>query len=139
MNAPSGPTCAWFSHCATGGSTALRREYTATGQALVGGLFAGALNAGIPIWTRTALTRFLLEDEKVTGAVLVQDGREVTVRTRRGVVLSTGGFDHDMAMRHEHQSQALEHWTMGAPGNDGSGIAAGIEAGAATDLMDPAW
>ncbi|WP_461170111.1 3-ketosteroid-delta-1-dehydrogenase [Arthrobacter sp. Z1-15] len=118
---------------------ALGRDYVAGGQALAAGLFAGVLRAGIPIWTETSLVRLITESGRVTGAVLQQDGREVTVTARQGVVLAAGGFDHDMAMRHEHQSPALEAWSFGAEGNTGDAIKAAVEAGAGTDLMDQSW
>lgn len=121
------------------GGLAIGREYTATGQALGAGLFAGVINAGIPVWTNTKLVRLIEEDGAVTGAVVEQNGTESRITTAKGVVLSTGGFDHDMEMRHEFQSDALKNWSHGAPGNDGSGISAGVAIGAATDLMDQAW
>jgi len=122
------------------GGMALGREYLAGGQALAAGLFAGVLRARIPVWTQTVLTRLVTEGERVTGAVLEQDGREVTVSARRGVVLATGGFDHDIVMRHEHQLKALEPgWSLGSEGNTGDGIKAGQQIGADTALMDQAW
>ena len=121
------------------GGIPLGREYVATGQGLAGGLFGGVLKAGIPIWTETSLVRVIEEDGKVVGAVVSQDGQEFTVRTNKGVILSTGGFDHNMPMRHEFQSAVLKEWTHGAKGNVGGGITAGVEVGGATDLMDQAW
>lgn len=119
---------------------ALKREYVAGGQALAAGLFAGVVRAGIPVWTETTLVRLLTEGDRVTGAVVACDGREVTVTARRGVVLAAGGFDHDMALRHKYQSERLgEHESLGAEGNTGDGIRAALDVGAATDLMDQAW
>lgn len=79
------------------------------------------------------------EGGRVTGAVLEQRGTQVTVTARKGVVLAAGGFDHNMEWRHQVQSPALEEWTHGSPGNDGSGIRAAMDLGAATDLLDQAW
>lgn len=121
------------------GGLALGREYVAGGQAIAGGLFAGVLDAGIPFWLNTALVLLVEEAGRVTGAVLNHDGREVTVTARRGVVLAAGGFDHDMAWRHEVQSPSLGHWTHGSPGNHGRGISAAMEVGAAAGLLDQAW
>ncbi len=62
------------------------------------------------------------------------------IRARRGVVITTGGFERNLAMREQYQRQPIgTGWTTGAAGNTGDGIAAGIEAGAATGLMDDAW
>ncbi|MFJ3778997.1 3-ketosteroid-delta-1-dehydrogenase [Streptomyces sp. NPDC090075] len=115
------------------------REYKATGQALGAGLYAGLLKAGIPVWTRTALVGLRTEDGRVTGAVLQQDGRRVTVTARRGVILAAGGFDHNMPLRSEHQTTRTEDWSWGAAGNTGDAIRLATELGAATDLMDEAW
>ncbi|MBF6455121.1 3-ketosteroid-delta-1-dehydrogenase [Nocardia cyriacigeorgica] len=122
------------------GGLALRREYMAGGQALAAGLLAGVVRAGIPVWTETSLVRLITEGDRVTGAVVAHDGREVTVTARRGVVLAAGGFDHDMAMRHKYQSERLgEHESLGAEGNTGDAIRVAQETGATTGLMDQAW
>jgi succinate dehydrogenase/fumarate reductase flavoprotein subunit len=121
------------------GGMALGREYLAGGQALAAGLFAGVLTAGIPVWTGTSLVRLVSSGERVTGAVLEQDGREVTVTATRGVVLCAGGFDHDMAMRHKFQSESLEDWSLGSEGNTGDAIKLAQDAGADIALMDQAW
>src|SRR5699024_3264609 len=86
---------------------AMGREYLAGGQALAAGLFAGVLDANIPVWTETSLVRLTEDGGRVTGAVVEQNGREYTVTARRGVVLAAGGFDHDMEMRHKFQSERL--------------------------------
>jgi 3-oxosteroid 1-dehydrogenase len=122
------------------GGLLLGRRYVAGGQALAAGLFAGALRAGIPIWTDTELQRLTTDGGQVTGAVLSHGGREVTVTARRGVVLAAGGFDHSMAMRWKFQSESLgEHMSLGAETNTGDAIHAAQDLGAATDLMDQAW
>ena len=122
------------------GGKVLGREYMAGGQALAAGLFAGLIDAGVPVWTRTDLTDLIVEDGKVVGAKLVQDGNEVEVRTRGGVVLATGGFDHNMKWRRKFQAPLVEEdLSLGAEGNTGGGIKAGKNAGAQTALMDQAW
>ncbi|KHD76497.1 3-ketosteroid-delta-1-dehydrogenase [Actinoplanes utahensis] len=63
---------------------------------------------------------------------------ERRLRARRGVVLASGGFEHNEAMRRRHQGLGAE-WTVGAAGNTGDGIEAGRRLGAALDLMDEAW
>jgi succinate dehydrogenase/fumarate reductase flavoprotein subunit len=121
------------------GGLALRREYVAGGQAIAAGLFAGVRAAGIPVWTDTSLVRLLTEDDAVVGAELEHEGRQLTVRARRGVVLAAGGFDHDLAMRREHQSSSLENWSLGAESNTGDAHRQARDVGAAWDLMDQSW
>ncbi|MFF9542473.1 3-ketosteroid-delta-1-dehydrogenase [Streptomyces albidoflavus] len=122
------------------GGQLLGREYAAGGQALAAGLYAGVLRAGIPVWTGTALRRLVTEGGRVTGAVVEQDGRQLAVTARRGVVLAAGGFDHDIEWRRKYQSPGLEQgWSLGSEGNTGDAVRAGQEAGAALALMDQAW
>jgi succinate dehydrogenase/fumarate reductase flavoprotein subunit len=118
---------------------AIGREYAAGGQALAAGLFAGAIESGIPIWTNTELTSLVVEDGRVVGVTANQDGRIVTIRAERGVVLAAGGFDHNMSMRHEHQSAMLDDVSLGADGNTGDSIAIAGAAGAELALMNESW
>ncbi|MGW4119589.1 3-ketosteroid-delta-1-dehydrogenase [Nocardia sp. NPDC004711] len=122
------------------GGMVIGREYVAGGQALAAGMFAGVLRSGIPVWTETRLVRLVHEGDRVTGAVLRQAEREITVTVRHGVVLAAGGFDHDMAARHKFQSPRLDDdASLGAEGNTGEAITAAQELGAGTALMDQAW
>jgi 3-oxosteroid 1-dehydrogenase len=122
------------------GGRLLGRRYAAGGQGLMAGLFAGVLRAGIPVWTDTTLLRLQSDGGRVTGAIVDHDDREVSITTRRGVVLATGGFDHSMDMRWKFQSESLgANLSLGAESNTGDGIRAGQELGAGTDLMEQAW
>jgi succinate dehydrogenase/fumarate reductase flavoprotein subunit len=122
------------------GGLLLGRRYAAGGQGLMAGLFAGVLHAGIPVWTDTTLLRLEGGGDRVTGAIVDHDGREVLITARRGVVLATGGFDHSMDMRWKFQAESLgANLSLGAESNTGDGIRAGQEAGAGIDLMDQAW
>jgi 3-oxosteroid 1-dehydrogenase len=122
------------------GGLMLGRRYTAGGQALAAGLFAGVLRAGIGVWTQTALVRLVTEEGRVTGAVVAHDGHEVTISARRGVVLAAGGFDHNMDMRWKFQSESLgDNASLGAETNTGDAIRIAQDVGAGIDLMDQAW
>jgi 3-oxosteroid 1-dehydrogenase len=122
------------------GGLLLGRHYVAGGQALAAGLFAGVLRAGIGVWTETALVRLITDGDRVTGAVVGHDGRDVAITARRGVVLAAGGFDHSMDMRWKFQSESLgQHASLGAETNTGDAIRIAQDAGAGIDLMDQAW
>ncbi|MEV6197624.1 3-oxosteroid 1-dehydrogenase [Streptomyces sp. NPDC051920] len=110
------------------------------GQSLAAGLRAGLLAAQVPVWLNTPMSDLFLENGAVTGAVVTRDGTTGLVRARRGVVVGSGGFEHNAAMRAEFQRQPIgTAWTVGAKENTGDGIQAGRRAGAALDLMDDAW
>ncbi|GAA0905905.1 3-oxosteroid 1-dehydrogenase [Virgisporangium ochraceum] len=117
-------------------SKALRRRTLGLGQALAAGLRAGLADAGVPVWLGTPMSGLELDGDRVLGIRV--DGR--VIRARRGVLLATGGFEHNGAMRRKYQRAPIgTEWTVGAPGNVGDGITAGEDVGAALDLMDDAW
>ena len=119
---------------------ALRRRTMTLGQALSAGLRAGLATAGVPVWLDTPLTGLVTGGGRVTGVRVTREGQPAVINARRGVLIATGGFERNAAMRAEYQRQPIgTEWTVGTPGNTGDGILAGQEAGAALDLMDDAW
>ncbi|MFI1922634.1 3-oxosteroid 1-dehydrogenase [Streptomyces sp. NPDC020377] len=110
------------------------------GQSLAAGLRAGLLAAGVPVWLNTPLTDLHVEGGVVAGAVVTREGAPGLLRARRGVVVGSGGFEHNAAMRAQYQRQPIgTAWTVGAKENSGDGIRAGQRAGGALALMDDAW
>ncbi|MET8763429.1 3-oxosteroid 1-dehydrogenase [Lentzea sp. NPDC004782] len=106
------------------------------GQALAGGLRAGLMQANVPVWLNTGLEDLHVENGAVKG-VLTSRG---LVRARRGVIMGSGGFEHNAEMRAQYQRQPIgTQWTVGAKENTGDGHRAGLRVGAALDLMDDAW
>ncbi|WP_084598869.1 3-oxosteroid 1-dehydrogenase [Actinoplanes subtropicus] len=116
----------------------LGRRRLALGQALAGGLRAGLRTAGVPVLLDTPMTDLILADGDGPVRVVGVRSGERTFRARRGVLLASGGFEHNEAMRRKYQDIGTE-WTVGAAGNTGDGIEAGAQLGAALDLMDEAW
>ncbi|MDW4910256.1 3-oxosteroid 1-dehydrogenase [Streptomyces sp. ADMS] len=126
---------------ARGTRAALRGQTPLTmGQALAAGLRAGLASAGVPVWLNTPLTDLHLESGAVTGAVVTRNGTPGLLRARRGVIVGSGGFEHNAAMRAQYQQQPVgTEWTVGAKENTGDGIRAGARAGGSLALMDDAW
>ncbi|HRE01695.1 MAG TPA: FAD-binding protein, partial [Ilumatobacteraceae bacterium] len=74
------------------------------------------------------------------GALVDRDGVPTRVRVRGGVVIASGGFERNPAMRDQYQPKPITTtWTMGVAENTGDGIRAGAAVGGALDLMDEAW
>jgi succinate dehydrogenase/fumarate reductase flavoprotein subunit len=116
------------------------RELSASGQALAAGLIVGARQRGVRWWTRAPLRDLVRENGRVTGVVVEREGRSVTVTARRGVILASGGFDHNLELRRRYQSDQLtEHWSLGNPANVGEVLQIAEQHGAALTLLDQAW
>jgi 3-oxosteroid 1-dehydrogenase len=111
------------------------------GQALAAGLRAGLLADDVPVLLNTPLLDLQFgAGGRVTGVLVSRNGVNTLLKAARGVVVGSGGFEHNAEMRAEHQRQPIgTGWTVGAKENTGDGIAAGERAGAALDLMDDAW
>ncbi|MFC7528523.1 3-oxosteroid 1-dehydrogenase [Actinoplanes sp. GCM10030250] len=120
--------------------TAAGQKPISMGQALAGGLRAGLLAADVPVWLDTPLLDLHVENGRVAGVVARRNGQETLIRARRGVVVGSGGFEHNERMRKQYQAAPIgTEWTVGASSNTGDGIEAGERAGAALGLMDDAW
>ncbi len=117
-----------------------KRKMHAMGNALAIGLRQGLVDAAVPVWYGAELTGLVLEDGRVVGVQGRRNGEPFDVRASRGVILGSGGFEHDLELRQKHQpAHVSTEWTTGAPTNTGGGIKAGIAVGADTALMDDAW
>jgi 3-oxosteroid 1-dehydrogenase len=121
-------------------SLALGRRLLVMGQALTAGLRAGLSRLDVPVLLETQLTNLITEDGRVTGVEILRNGQPTTMRATKGVLLASGGFEHNERMRKEYQQAPIgTEWTVGAVENTGDGIEAGMRLGAAVALMDDAW
>lgn len=112
----------------------------AIGQSLAARLRLAMKQQDIPLWLNSPMTELITDvDGAVTGAVVERDGTQQRIQARRGVILASGGFDHDMDWRRQHLPELEKDWSFGNPAARGDGIRAGEKAGGSTDLLDEAW
>lgn len=122
-----------------------RAQRLTNGNALAARLARSAFDAGVRIVTEAPVRRLLLEEGAVRGVEFTLGGATRRVRTRRGVVLATGGFPQDPELRRRlfpHAPTGREHWSPAPPGNTGDGWRLAASAGGATDGTLPnngAW
>jgi 3-oxosteroid 1-dehydrogenase len=119
----------------------LRRHMDTLGRALIGRLRLAVKDAGIPLWLSTPLQSLITDDSgTVVGVRAQRDGAIIRIRARAGVLLATGGFEHNNEMRKRFlRDGGKDNYSAGSPDNTGDGIVAGQSIGGAVDLMDDAW
>lgn len=115
-------------------------DYYVGGRALIA-RFLKAIGEypGASLQRDTALVDLVVDDGRVTGAIVETGGQRRAVRTRRGVLLAAGGFEGNDELRRKYGVPGSVRDTMGGPGSRGLALQAGIAAGADTDLLDQAW
>lgn len=112
----------------------------AIGQSLMARMRLALQEHDIPLWLSAPMTELITDvGGRVVGAVVERDGAAIRIAARGGVVLATGGFDHDMQWRRRYLPLLEQDWSFGNPAATGDGIRAGEKVGAATDLLDEAW
>lgn len=123
-------------------SNVVRRRHMATGgRALAARMRMALKDADIPLWLRSSMTELTVDETgAVRGIVVDREGTTARVKARQGVLLATGGFEHNPQLREKYLPQgAHPDYSAGARENVGDGILAGAQVGAALDLMDDAW
>lgn len=112
----------------------------AIGQSLAARLRLAMKECGIPLWLDSPMVELLTDAEgSVIGALVNRSDAPTRIGARHGVILASGGFDHDLAWRKEQQPIVDQDWSFGNPAATGDGIRAGQRIGAATELLDEAW
>ncbi|CAJ1579323.1 3-oxosteroid 1-dehydrogenase [[Mycobacterium] wendilense] len=126
-------------------ANATGKNLVGMGRALIAPLRIGLREAGVPVQLNTALTDLFIEDGVVRG-IYVRDTQASEseeprlIRARRGVILCSGGFEHNEQMRVKYQRAPIStEWTVGAKANTGDGILAAEKLGAALEIMEDSW
>ncbi|WP_028996834.1 FAD-dependent oxidoreductase [Azohydromonas australica] len=116
-----------------------------SGNALAARLAKSALDLGIPIHTGTPARELLLEGGRVVGARVSGPDGEREIRARRGVVLASGGFSHDVErirQAYAHLRRGGEHLSPVPASNTGDGARMAEQAGGTVPIRYPqpaAW
>ncbi len=116
------------------------RKMLMMGQSLIGAMRLSLKERKVPLSLNTPLTELIVEDGRVVGVRAERNGQPIELRARKAVILAAGGFEHNLEMRLQYQQHPIgTEWTVGAEGNTGDAIQAGMRLGADIDLMNEAW
>jgi 3-oxosteroid 1-dehydrogenase len=119
-----------------------RNRFLAAGNALLGGLRVSLDRYNVPMWLRAPLVDLVCDPAggRVNGAIIARDGKRVRVAARLGVILATGGFEANAALRRRYLPGAWPPRCSGSiDSNTGDGTLAAQRIGAALGNMDSAW
>ena len=111
------------------------------GNALAARLYASLLARGVEVRFGAEVERLSIEGDAVTGVSLKDTSGARAIVARRGVVLATGGFSHDAALREKFFPAASGSVSATAPAGTGDGLhlAASLGAGLNTRVASPAY
>jgi len=104
----------------------------ANGNALIARLAKSAFEKRVALWLESPLVRLTQSGERVTGAIVKREGKEIEVVARRAVVLASGGFPGNAEMRsryYRHVAAGKNHVPLAPAGNTGDGARAAREVG----------
>lgn len=119
-----------------------RNRFLAAGNALLGRLRVSLDRHDVPVWLRSPLRELVFESAsgRVAGAIVEREGECVRIATRLGVILATGGFEANPALRRRYLPGAWHPRCSGSiDSNTGDGTLAAHRIGAALGNMDSAW
>ncbi|WP_371836211.1 FAD-dependent oxidoreductase [Ochrobactrum sp. Q0168] len=116
-----------------------RGAQISNGNALVARMLHSLKAYKATIWVNAPLKELVRNGDRVEGAIVQRNGRLVQVRARLGVVLATGGFPQDPALRREFAASFPHDYSMAFEGNTGDGhrAARAIDAVVDTQLSSP--
>ncbi|MGZ5836824.1 MAG: FAD-binding protein [Xanthobacteraceae bacterium] len=107
------------------------------GNALIGRLFYSLRKRKVPILFDASIVDVTGDRRGVSGARLNAGGKEILVRTRKGVVLATGGYAHNQRFREAFMPQPVPAHSMSYEGNSGDGVDIGHCVGEQDSAVDP--
>jgi 3-oxosteroid 1-dehydrogenase len=112
----------------------------ACGSAGIARLYLSVLKREIPLEFNTQMVELIAEGDTVLGAVIECNGQRQRVRAVKGVIVASGGFEKNQALREQYlPAPTNTDWSAGNPANEGDALLAGLELGAKTRLMNDAW
>lgn len=107
------------------------------GLGLIASLRLSLKDRNIPLWLNTPVRELVQENGRVVGVVATREGKRIRIRAKKGVVLSTGGFEGSQALREKYLPNPTDAaWACGNPANIGDAIALGQSVGAKLGLMN---
>ncbi len=108
------------------------------GSALIGYLYKGCLDRGIEFVLNTRALELVMDQGKVVGLRAQKQGKDMFLRAEKGVILASGGFEWNEALKKAFLPGPLTHPNT-VPHNEGDGLKMAIAVGADLASMTESW
>lgn len=112
------------------------RDYVVGGAALQGRMLKACLDAGVEIFTQTAVSGVLQENGRVVGVEARRKDGPLRVRAELGVLMNSGGFARNPQMRERYQPLASVDWSNAPETDTGEMIEEMLRLGAAPAQLE---
>ena len=99
------------------------------GNALMARLFYSLRRRKVPILFGTSIVDVIGDARGVVGARLRAGNEEIVVKTRKGVILATGGFGHNKEFRAQFMPQPTPEHSLACAENLGDGVTIALRHG----------
>jgi succinate dehydrogenase/fumarate reductase flavoprotein subunit len=99
------------------------------GNALVSRLFYSLKQNQVPVRFEARVTELVHEGRRVVGVVVQTAGQTLRIKTRKGVVIATGGYGHNERLRQQFMPRPTPPYTVACASNTGDGIELGLQQG----------
>jgi succinate dehydrogenase/fumarate reductase flavoprotein subunit len=100
------------------------------GNALAARLFCSLRKRGVEILFNAPIADLVYEDGRVLGAKVTIADEDIYIRTRKGVVLATGGYAHNKRLRAAFMPRPVPVHSLSSEFNQGDGVGLGEKLGA---------
>lgn len=112
------------------------KRRTTAGQALQGQMLLAATKAGVQIRTNTKVKQLVVENDRVVGVIVDNNGGDMRIDARLGVLLNAGGFARNQRMLDQYLPGIKAEWSSVIADDLGEMIEEGQRLGAAVAQMD---
>lgn len=114
------------------------RDCRGQGQALIGSLLKGVLDRNIPLHRESRARHLITEGRRVVGIVTEEEGKEIRIGARKGVIIATGGFEWNEKLVHSFLRGPMTG-PVSVPECEGDGLLMAMEVGASLGNMGKSW
>lgn len=100
------------------------------GNAMIGRMLYSYIDRKGLLVTQTEVTELIQNEHGIQGVVLNQNGTQVSIRSKGGLVMASGGFNRHPTRRTELLPGTSETWCPAGPGHTGRAQELALKAGA---------